>query len=397
MGEKKPEIEILESRLKAARNIFGVFSCFCFALTIFSALLNIAFGLPSWLWFIIGISLAILTVYVSGFVVVQAPERAVIERFGEPVKILEPGLRWKIPIIETVRARPKVYEQALELFATRPQIEFRDGSATLKNPRIYVALSEKEAKIRDAIYKVRNWAQWTIDTCEPIIRGYLNTLSITEALDLGGARGNLIKRLQERPSITKGQIQDLENEIKMYKKRKEDLKQAGKDTSFIESRIERKEDEKKKTNDRLKDQKDLNEDFQGFIKEARARGIKKIHRIVVAEFGLSSELIRARERIHEEEKRAVAAISEAIRESTLRTESIRRSQEEFKKIGFSKEEALRKAYELDVMETLATTGSLFLTGGEGADLSSIVARVAAVFAKASEKERKRRRFKKKTK
>lgn len=399
MSGKKPEIEILEGRIKKIRNLVKFLSLLCFILAVISGVtlpwLKIALWFPGWQWFLYGILLAILTFWLSGYVVVQAPERIVIERFGKPVRILEPGLRWKIPIFETIRARPKVYERSLEIFASQPKIDFRDGSATLKNPRIYIELSERENDIKNAIYRVRNWSQWVVDTVEPIIRGYLNTLSITEALDQGGARGNLIDRLRDRPDITKKQLNAVKKEIRVLNQKIEEEKGNKEEARFFKVKREKDKDEERDLRIRLADQKQRHEEFENFLKEAQERGIKKIHRIVVAEFGLSPEVIKAREKIHEEEKKAIASLSEAIRETTMRTGPIIRTKEELIKAGFPEGEASRMAYELEILGTLAKTGSLFLTGEK-----ATIPKMAAIFAEVARRRdetRKKQTKKKKPK
>ncbi|MBZ9569550.1 hypothetical protein KJA16_01340 [Patescibacteria group bacterium] len=377
MAEKKPEIEKLDSFISTIVWLVGFAGVICLGGWIFR-FFGFAIG-------VLGVLLFIVAILLSGLKIVQKPEVWIIERFGEYQRKLKPGLRWMIPFIETVRAKPRLWEQPVPIFATQPKIDFRDGSATLKDPKSYVELDEK--KIEDAIYEVRNWAKWIEDTIEPIIRGYLNTLSIKEALDEGRARGNLIERLKEAPELTENQLEEIKREIEIFQ---EEIDKGPKKARARVYRLLKEESEKKKKEleIRLAGHKRLEKEFKDLKREAKKRGIKEIHRVVVAEFGLDESVIKARQRPLEERRRAEAAVFEAMREATLRTESIRRTKERLVETGYPEKDALRKAYELDVLETLATTGSLFLTG-EVMGISPTIARIAGIFTEVSKRREKK--------
>ena len=333
-----------------------------------------------------GIALLLFAAFLTGFQVVPPPEVWIIERFGKYQRNLKPGIGYVFPIIERIRAKLKTYEQSLPLFVAQMKVDFRDGSAAIKEPKIFAEISDQNPQ--DAIYKVKNWDKWLEDATEPIVRGYLNTLLIKDALDEGRARGNLLDRLKESPDLTQEQLDKIRTRIEEIKK---DLKKIPEEKARpLRLLIEELEKKESALEIRFGDQKRLKEAFKTLEKEAKKRGIGKIHRVVVAEFGLDESVIKARQRPLEEARRAEAAIFEAAREATLRTESIRRTKERLVEIGYSRKDALRKAYELEILETLATTGSLFLTrGGEGIDLASIIAQAAAIFAEVSKRREKK--------
>jgi regulator of protease activity HflC (stomatin/prohibitin superfamily) len=333
-----------------------------------------------------GILLMLVAALLTGVQVVPPPEVWIIERFGKYKKTLKSGIRYVIPIVERIRAKLKTYEQPIPLFDSLMKIDFRDGSADIIEAKLFASISDKNPQ--DAIYKVKNWDKWVDDATEPIVRGYLNTLSIKEALDEGRARGNLLDRLKEAPDVTQKQIDKIQKRIEEIEK---DLKGIPEEKARpLRLLFEEFKKEKSGMELRHEDQQRLKETFEKLEKEAKKRGIGKIHRVVVAEFDLDENVIKAREKVLEEARRAEAAIFEAAREATLRTESIKRAKERLVEIGYPPKDALRKAYELEIIETLANTGSLFLTrGGEGIDLASMIAQAAAIYSEVSKRREKK--------
>lgn len=321
---------------------------------------------------LLGTFLMIFAFLVSSLRIIQKPEVWIIERLGVYNRTLEAGLRLIIPIIETIREKIRVWEQPISIFATQPKIDFRDGAATLKDPKTYVELSKENPQ--DAIYKVKNWKKWIEDAIEPIIRGYLNTLSIREALDEGRARGDLIDRLKDAPTITGKRLRGVGEEIQILQGEiTNSAEEKARPLKLLKQGLEQ---QKRELEIRLEDQRRLKRAFTKLEKDAKARGIEKIHRVAVAEYGLDENVVRVRQRVLEERRKAEAAVFEAMREATLRTESIRQAKERLVEIGYSEQDALDKAYTLEVLETLANTGSLFITEESGiAGLTGIISEV----------------------
>lgn len=322
----------------------------------------------------------------NGIQIVQPPETWIVERLGKFNRHIEAGVHWTIPWVETIREKLQLYEQRIDGFRSIHLIVFRDGPAKLLNPRLYYELSGEHPE--DAIYKVADYKTWAEGVSGPIIRGYLNTLTIDEALDEGAARGDILDKMRGRPKITEDQIKKIDGFITEIQNKISELNQAGKDTGLLEVAKKTKEDEKKDKENLLANQKKAKSELSKFEKQAQERGFRKIYRFTIGEFLLSEELKKARESIHQAEKERVAAVSRAITEATMRTEPITRAKERFKAMGFSEKEAREKAFMIDVTETLAKTGSLFLTGGGQDNIQTLVAQVAAIFTKATQQTKK---------
>jgi regulator of protease activity HflC (stomatin/prohibitin superfamily) len=351
----------------------------CFALGLYSGL-NLAY-------IILGIFLFFAAICVNNIKIVQKPEIWVIERFGEYNRKLGPGIHWIIPWIETVRARPRINERYIEILDSQRAIIFRDGPAHLKNPRAYVELDETH--VEDAIYKVDNWGTWVNKVLGPIVRGYLNTLTIDEALDEGAARGDILEKMAERPDITRKQIKQLSSSIRKFSKKINDLdkKKSDIDLRLHKAARDTLEDKKREKEICLANQEVLKTELETFRNNAVERGFKKIHRVGIGEFIISDELKNAREDIQKAKKEAVSAVDKAITEAIMRTEPIVRARERFKDIGFSEEEAREKAFMIDIVETLAEKRSLFLTGAGKGDLNTLAAQVAAIFGEVSQRRK----------
>lgn len=370
MAEKKPEIEGPDSFIGTIVFFVGLAGVICLGGWILR-FFGTAYG-------IFGVFLLITAVLLNGLKVVPEPEIWIIERFGKYNRKLKPGLGWVVPFIETVRAKLKLYEQPIEMLRSKEQIIFRDGPATLLNPRLFFEL--REDRTEDAIYKVEDYEVWVEKVLGPIVRGYLNTLAIDEALDEGAARGDILNKMRGRPDITKTQIKHIKSFIREISKKINELKKTNKDTSLLEATKKSKEDEKKEKEICLVNQEKLKAELTEFEQQAQERGFEKIHRAVVGEFIISDALKTARETIHQARKDAISAVSRAIAEATMRTEPIVRAKTRFEQIGFSEKEARENAFLIELVETLATNRSLFLTSAGKGDLQSLAAQLTAIFS-----------------
>lgn len=347
-----------------------------------------------------GVLLFVFAIFLSGIKFVPRPYKWVIEQFGAFKRNLEPGLNYVVPFLESIRAEILVADQSIPIFVTKPEIDFRDGTAGLKDPKLYCKPREDKPEL--TVYKVADWRKWVEDAVESIFLGFLNTLSIHDALDQGMARGNLIDRLIGAPDFTQKQIDTIGQAIKDIQQQIDEDGTTTAMARLLEIRKQEKETEKTKLEALLKNQKMLLKDFNKMKNQAKERGIE-ILRIVVADYELDESVVKARQAPLEARLAAEAAVFDAMKEATMRTEPIRLAQERFMKLGLGKKRALEKAFELEIMETLAKTGSLFLTGGgQGTDIKSIVARLAGIaaasFVKVTEtikaKEEKKRRSQK---
>jgi len=378
--EKKPEIEEPDSFIGTIVFFVGLAGVVCLGGWILR-FFGTAYG-------VFGVFLLITAVLLNGLKVVPKPEIWIIERLGKYHRKLKPGLGYVIPFIERVREKLKLYEQPLDGFLSIREIVFRDGPATLLNPRLWIELDEDRAQ--DAVYKVADYKIWAEAVSGPIVRGYLNTLTLDEALDEGAARGDILDKMRGRPEITKKQIKQIESFIDEITRKINELKKLGKkdiSLSLLEATKETKEDEKREKEILLANQEKDRSELKNFEEQARIFGIKKIHRFTVGEFLISDELKKAREAIHQARKDAISAMSRAITEAVMRTEPIVKAEERFKQIGFSPKKARENAFLIDILETLAKERSLFLTSAGKGDLQSLAAQLTAIFTETKQRRK----------
>ncbi len=334
--------------------------------------------LPAYLG-IWGIGLIIAAIALSGVKIVQSPEVWIIERFGAFQKALEPRKcpYWLIPFVETVRAKPRTWEQPVPIFSNGVDLDFRDDSVTLKDPKAYVKVLEENPE--KVIYELEDWPKWIEDNLEPIIRGYLNGLSLDQALDRGLARGDLLARIKEAPEVLKKEIEKLEQRIKglsgedEVKSLKESMEEEARKLDAFKGRIEDEEGQ------------GLKKDLDDFRKEAKEKSLE-IMRVVIADFGLSEDTKKARAAVQKARRELESAQYEADKEAVMRTQPILKTMERLKDMGFPEEESREKAYVLDVVETLAKNKQMFLTSGgkEGLDVQGIIAQLSAIASRASQ-------------
>lgn len=173
------------------------------------------FGIEKWTLFLATGS--ILLIYVLLFckkslVKVQQQERGVVERFGEFNRVLQPGLQWKWPWIESIRAWVAIWEQPIRLFPENPRIDFKEGgTARLVEPTVWVRVARQregqrgeraiEESVRRMIYEVANWRDAVREEIETALRAYLGTLTVEEAFDRV-QEGNWWRNVVQQPQFS---------------------------------------------------------------------------------------------------------------------------------------------------------------------------------------------------
>jgi len=345
---EKPAIESLREWIDFGIGMMILLGIACFVLAgVFQIYELIVGGTVSW----------VLSFWLAGLLVIPPPEVWIIERFGRYSRNLPSDIpwyrKWRIPVIETVRAKPRLWEQPVPIFTNKIDVDFRDGTAPAVSPEVYVRIDSKHPE--NAIYKVKDWVKWIQDTIDPLGRGYLNSLLVREAIDEGMARGNLLDRMERAEEITKdklkeigGRIKGLEEEIEKEPEEKKEEKRK-----ILQPLI----DELRRREEELKPYPSLYAKIQDDVKkleeDAKERGIEEICRIVIADFNLPPSVKEAREAPLKARREAEAALWEATKEATLRSEPIAQTKAKLMEIGFEEGEALTRAFDLDVLETLA--------------------------------------------
>jgi membrane protease subunit HflK len=144
------------------------------------------------------VALVVLVLLLGLFYQVQPEEVGVVTRFGRFVRITEPGLRFKLPLIETVTKVP-VQRQLKQEFGFRTlepavrtrysQERFADESVMLTGD-LNVAVVEWIVQFRVAdpylyLFKVRNIVETFRDMNEAVMRAVVGDRTVTEVLTVG--------------------------------------------------------------------------------------------------------------------------------------------------------------------------------------------------------------------
>jgi regulator of protease activity HflC (stomatin/prohibitin superfamily) len=127
----------------------------------------------------------ILLVVFSGFVTVNQGNVAVITVFGKYRRIMEPGLNFKIPLIELVYKRISIQNRSAELeFQAVSQDQ---ANIYFKAMLLYAVLNQTEEMIKNVAFKFvdeRSFMQALIRTIEGTIRSFVATKKQAEILGL---------------------------------------------------------------------------------------------------------------------------------------------------------------------------------------------------------------------
>ena len=305
-------------------------------------------------WFItLGIIFLFASFVFMGIKVVPMPERWLVERFGKLRRILQPGLRWTFPFLDTVRAKPRVWEQPISIFMKEEEgkklvLDFQDGSVSIFNPVVYVRL--KEDKLEKTIYGLKDWVDWIRDNVEPILLRYLRTLRISEALDEGMASGDLFDRVEEAPTIIKNKLRIIMREIAK-------LRRIIKQNPSKEKLLEPLLDEYNSAKKRLKSLQPVYEETAKKLKELRDDKAPEfgidLTKAFIGDFILPKSIKEAREAPLRAKREAEAAYYQAVQKAVLRAEPVIQTKTKFMETGMSMGEAMSEALKLEKLETLA--------------------------------------------
>ncbi len=342
----RPEIRIQRRWVEKAKWFFLGSGLLFVGIGIFLTTSLVAVGL---LFFLLG-------VYLSSVIIVQEPERWIIERFGEFHRVVMPGWHHKIPFVETVRAKPRVWKQAISLFvdeSTEEEIPIQlvDGPVVPQNPVVYVRVSSEHPEY--PIYKVSNWVLWVKDVVEAVVLRYLHTLRITEAIDEGMGQGEIFDRINQAPQITRSKQRKVRARIRMLKKEVENFPNK---KDILQPVIDDLEEEARRLLEAARVHAEVVGDLNRITAEAEEKGLE-ILSVYIDGFGLPEEVKQARQKPLIAKREAEASLYEAIREATKRADPVLNTARKLQEGGLSEEEAMKQALDLEIMETLAEKGS----------------------------------------
>ncbi|MCC6702937.1 MAG: SPFH domain-containing protein [Fluviicola sp.] len=144
------------------------------------------------LYIAIGVGVLLL---VACFVTVQQGTIAVVTMFGKYRRILNPGLNFRIPLLERINTRVSIQNRAIEMeFQAITQDQ---ANVYFKAMLVYSVLDANEETIKNVAFKFvdqRSFIQALVRTIEGSVRGFVATKKQAEILLL---RGEIVDDVKE--------------------------------------------------------------------------------------------------------------------------------------------------------------------------------------------------------
>jgi regulator of protease activity HflC (stomatin/prohibitin superfamily) len=134
---------------------------------------------------VLAIAIPLFLFLVSGLRQVQQGTVAVVTRFGQYRRVLGPGLRWIVPIIERIQTRVSIQNRSVEL--EFQAVTADQANVYFKAMLLYSVLNEREETIKAVAFKFiseRDFMQALVRTVEGSIRAFVATQKQAEILSL---------------------------------------------------------------------------------------------------------------------------------------------------------------------------------------------------------------------
>jgi regulator of protease activity HflC (stomatin/prohibitin superfamily) len=119
--------------------------------------------------------LLVLIVILGSFFTVSTAEVAVITRFGKFVRVAQPGLNWKVPIIDSVSGRISLRVNQINL-----TMETKTKDNVFVTIPISVQNRVRPEKVYDAFYRLSNPEQQIQSYVEQVILGHVPGMTLDE-------------------------------------------------------------------------------------------------------------------------------------------------------------------------------------------------------------------------
>jgi regulator of protease activity HflC (stomatin/prohibitin superfamily) len=116
-----------------------------------------------------------LIVILGSFFTVRTAEVVVITRFGKFLRVAEPGLNWKVPIIDSVAGRISLRVNQINL-----TMETKTKDNVFVTIPISVQNRVRPEKVYDAFYRLSNPAQQIQSYVEQVILGHVPGMTLDE-------------------------------------------------------------------------------------------------------------------------------------------------------------------------------------------------------------------------
>jgi regulator of protease activity HflC (stomatin/prohibitin superfamily) len=117
----------------------------------------------------------LLWVVLSSFFTVATAEAKVVARFGKFLRVAEPGLNWKVPLIDAVQGRVSLRVEQIKL-----QMETKTQDNVFVSIPISVQTRVRSDAVYDAFYKLASPATQIQSYVEQVILGHVPGMTLDE-------------------------------------------------------------------------------------------------------------------------------------------------------------------------------------------------------------------------
>jgi regulator of protease activity HflC (stomatin/prohibitin superfamily) len=134
---------------------------------------------------VLAIAIPLFLFLVLGLRQVQQGTVAVVTRFGQYRRVMGPGLRWIVPVIERIQTRVSIQNRSVEL--EFQAVTADQANVYFKAMLLYSVLNEREETIKAVAFKFiseRDFMQALVRTVEGSIRAFVATQKQAEILSL---------------------------------------------------------------------------------------------------------------------------------------------------------------------------------------------------------------------
>lgn len=308
------------------------------------------------LGFLVGIGLFYIVLGI--FVVKGNEQRAVIELMGKYWRTVGPGLQWRPPLISSIRNWIDVREWDIAIFDEGDiKIDLVDGWIKPLKAKVFIRVNDplqEPGTPPRAIYAVGDWKSSIKSLAETLTSSYLRAFRIEEVLQVGRGGFDIADQINRRSRELRRESREL--------RRAETTSRVEKEQAL--ARL-------------LKIQKDLQQAYAEIRRTEESWGIK-ITQIYIPDYELSPELRKARDEVHEAERRE-RAVKHRVEQMIQQTAGLHSAiKEELIRRGYSDPE--KTANELWSYFRGTETGSIIDLRGSDS-ITDIAAKLVAVFKK----------------
>jgi len=128
-------------------------------------------------WIILA-AVIVLAIVIRGIYVVRPIERRLVERFGKYNRFSNPGLHWRLPLVEKIYL-VNVTEQMVD--AEPQEIITNDNLNARVDAQIYFKVKNDEESIKNCQYNVGNYKNQIVSLARTTLRNIIGTMTLKSA------------------------------------------------------------------------------------------------------------------------------------------------------------------------------------------------------------------------